>query len=207
MVEARWRNDDDPVAVRREPEGGGEEREDCGTRGNKRRKKEMRLFLMVCKQICVGRWIYREMRRCVHNKKVEIFFPHLVIELCRRAKVPMCKNEKFMKATRSIIRDSLYTQALNYPPDTFGQMHTHHEDEEEEPTLENESEKDLPSEEDNYEAAFQPQYSTPKGLVIQSLTHHAPSMGGSSHQEYGFEKVKALMKRRRFPCWDDSAED
>ncbi|MBA0562763.1 hypothetical protein Golob_007786 [Gossypium lobatum] len=144
---------------------------------------------------------------CVHNQKVKIFFPHLVIEVYRRAEVPMGNNEKFMKATRSIIWDSLYTQVLNYLLDTFGQLHTHHEDEEEEPTSENESEQDLPSEEDNYEVAFQPQYSTPKGPVIQSPTHRAPSMGGSSHQKYGSGKVKASMKRRRSACWDDSTED
>ncbi|KAH1073447.1 hypothetical protein J1N35_025775 [Gossypium stocksii] len=98
-------------------------------------------------------------------------------------------------------------RAPNYPPNMFGQMQTHHEDEEEEATLENESEKDLPIEEDNYEVAFQTQYSTPKGPVIQSPTRHAPSMGESSHQEYCSKKVKARMKRRHSSCWDDSDED
>ncbi|MBA0765354.1 hypothetical protein Gotri_014567 [Gossypium trilobum] len=62
------------------------------------------------KQICVGRWIYCEMRHCTQSEKPRIFFPHLEKELCGRAEVPMSENEQFMKPTRSIIRDSLYTK-------------------------------------------------------------------------------------------------
>ncbi|MBA0881690.1 hypothetical protein Goshw_029555 [Gossypium schwendimanii] len=38
------------------------------------------------------------------------FFPHLLTALCNQAEVLMSENEQFMKPTRSIIRDTLYTQ-------------------------------------------------------------------------------------------------
>ncbi|MBA0711076.1 hypothetical protein Golax_010308, partial [Gossypium laxum] len=44
-------------------------------------------------QVCVGKWIYREMSRFLHSKKDGIFFPHLVTELCRWARVLMGDNE------------------------------------------------------------------------------------------------------------------
>lgn len=44
--------------------------------------------------------------------------------------------------------------------------------------------------EDEYEAMFQPQYSTLKGLIIRSLTK---KQGGSSRREYDSGKHKALM--------------
>lgn len=46
-----------------------------------------------------------------------------------------------------------------------------------------------PKTEDEYEAMFQPQYSTPKGPIIQSPTRQ---QGGSSHQKY-LDKPKAPM--------------
>ncbi|MBA0704953.1 hypothetical protein Golax_017174, partial [Gossypium laxum] len=45
------------------------------------------------------------------------------------------------------------------------------------------------------EAAFQPQYSTPKGPIIRSPTRHASSMGGSSHQGMDWEKENDQWKR------------
>ncbi|MBA0552106.1 hypothetical protein Golob_022945, partial [Gossypium lobatum] len=38
------------------------------------------------KQICVGRWIHQNMKQCSSSQKVGIFFPHLVIALCKKAK-------------------------------------------------------------------------------------------------------------------------
>ncbi|MBA0791406.1 hypothetical protein Gohar_015985 [Gossypium harknessii] len=62
------------------------------------------------KQICIGKLIYQNMKRCANGKKVGVFFPHLVTALCR--KVP------------------------NYTPDMFGLTHPEkkeevHESEEE----------------------------------------------------------------------------
>ncbi|KAH1055866.1 hypothetical protein J1N35_033931 [Gossypium stocksii] len=42
-------------------------------------------------------------------------------------------------------------RAPNYPPDMFGQTQTHHGDIKEEASSENESEHDLPREDDDYE--------------------------------------------------------
>ncbi|MBA0824749.1 hypothetical protein Goarm_021394, partial [Gossypium armourianum] len=62
------------------------------------------------KQICVGRWIHQNMKQCISSQKVGVFFPHLVIALCKKAKVLIEDNEKFMKPTKSLIRDSIYTK-------------------------------------------------------------------------------------------------
>ncbi|MFQ6623921.1 hypothetical protein Gotur_003935, partial [Gossypium turneri] len=52
------------------------------------------------KQICVGRWIHQNMKQCISSQKVGVFFPHLVIALCKKAKVLIEDNEKFMKPTK-----------------------------------------------------------------------------------------------------------
>ncbi|MFQ6622466.1 hypothetical protein Gotur_001806 [Gossypium turneri] len=41
------------------------------------------------------------MKRCISGQKVEVFFPHLVTTLCKKARVPMEDNEKFMKPTKN----------------------------------------------------------------------------------------------------------
>ncbi|MBA0823618.1 hypothetical protein Goarm_020336 [Gossypium armourianum] len=94
------------------------------------------------------------MKCCVSGQKVVIIFPHLVMSLCKSSEVPMDENDKV---------------------------------EEEKVTSENEDEGDkhnLSRDDDNYEAAFQPQHSTPKRPVIRSPTHLATLTGGSSHQGY-----------------------
>ncbi|MFQ6666029.1 hypothetical protein Gotur_032550, partial [Gossypium turneri] len=53
--------------------------------------------------------------------------------------------------------------------------------------------------EDEYEVAFQLQFSTLKGNVIRSPIRHAPSTGGSSHKEYAKGKGKAPMEKRQSP--------
>ncbi|MBA0873957.1 hypothetical protein Goshw_009710 [Gossypium schwendimanii] len=50
------------------------------------------------------------MKRCVSGQKVRIFFPHLVMALCKSAGVPMASIEQSMKPSRSIISDAFYTQ-------------------------------------------------------------------------------------------------
>ncbi|KAH1114121.1 hypothetical protein J1N35_007499 [Gossypium stocksii] len=50
------------------------------------------------------------MKLFIQSQKVVLFFPHLVPALCRQAEVPTNKNKKYMKPTRSIIGDTLYTQ-------------------------------------------------------------------------------------------------
>ncbi|MFQ6642960.1 hypothetical protein Gotur_017796 [Gossypium turneri] len=58
-------------------------------------------------------------------------------------------------------------RAPNCLPDMFGQTQTHHGDEEDKANSKNKSKQDLVvREEDDYEAAFQPQYSKPKRPII-----------------------------------------
>ncbi|MFQ6642532.1 hypothetical protein Gotur_017511 [Gossypium turneri] len=66
---------------------------------------------------------------------------------------------------------------------------------------------EYPGTEAKYEVAFQPQFSTPKWLVIWSPTHHALSTGRSSHQKYIKGKGKEPMEMRRAPHWDGVEED
>ncbi|MBA0585950.1 hypothetical protein Gorai_016707, partial [Gossypium raimondii] len=76
----------------------------------------------------------------------------------------MGENKQFMKLNKSIIGDSLYNRV-----------------EEEEATLEDEDEieeQDLQRNVDKYKVTFQPQYSTPKGPIVESPTRHAPSIEG-----------------------------
>lgn len=101
-------------------------------------------------------------------------------------------------------------RAPNYPPDMFGSKLTHHDREGNDEGKDSKTGGDAQDPlriEDEYEAAFQPQYSTPKGPVNRSPTSHAPSTGGSSHQEYGSGKEKALMETRQVPHWDDEWDD
>ncbi|MBA0582325.1 hypothetical protein Gorai_024476, partial [Gossypium raimondii] len=60
------------------------------------------------KQICVGTWIYKFMVRCVIREETGVFFPHLVTDLCRAAKVPMKPLEPFHRPTTHVIGDSIY---------------------------------------------------------------------------------------------------
>ncbi|KAK5839449.1 hypothetical protein PVK06_008241 [Gossypium arboreum] len=77
----------------------------------------------IHRQICKGKWIYREMKHYVNSQKARLFFPHLVTALCQNVEVPMGENEKIMKPNKSIIGYSLYNRV-----------------EEKEPTLEDEDE-------------------------------------------------------------------
>ncbi|MBA0552348.1 hypothetical protein Golob_023169, partial [Gossypium lobatum] len=60
------------------------------------------------KQICVGTWIYKFMVRCVIRNETGVFFPHLVTDLCRAAKVPMKPLEPFHRPTTHVIGNSIY---------------------------------------------------------------------------------------------------
>ncbi|KAH1031764.1 hypothetical protein J1N35_043938 [Gossypium stocksii] len=52
-----------------------------------------------------------------------------------------------------------------------------------------------------------PQFSTPKGFIIQSPTHHVTSMNGSSYKTYVRGKGKASMENRHSHPLDDLEED
>ncbi|MFQ6634376.1 hypothetical protein Gotur_011252 [Gossypium turneri] len=41
------------------------------------------------KKICIGTWMYKNMVDYARNIGKGIFFPHLIIELCKRAGVPI----------------------------------------------------------------------------------------------------------------------
>ncbi|MBA0846965.1 hypothetical protein Goshw_010097 [Gossypium schwendimanii] len=103
----------------------------------------------------------------------------------------MDENELFMKPTRSIIGDSLYTKYVELQRKTIiddGEGDEHN----------------LLIEDEDYEAIFQLQFSTPKWPVIQSATYYAPSTNGSFHQEFDLGKRKDPMERVNLPRSDDS---
>ncbi|KAH1031833.1 hypothetical protein J1N35_044007 [Gossypium stocksii] len=76
------------------------------------------------KQVCVGKWIHQNMRRCISSHKVGVFFPCLVMVLCKKVGVPMTSTEKSLvgvpmtsteqslKPSRSIIGDTLFQQYI-----------------------------------------------------------------------------------------------
>lgn len=49
------------------------------------------------------------MKHCISGQKVRVFFPHLVTTLCKKVRVLMEENEKFMKPTKILIGDPIYT--------------------------------------------------------------------------------------------------
>ncbi|KAH1107025.1 hypothetical protein J1N35_010793 [Gossypium stocksii] len=62
------------------------------------------------KQVYIETHIYQYMKRCISSQKVRIFFPHLVMALCKRAGVQMVSNEQSIKLSKSTIGDTLCTQ-------------------------------------------------------------------------------------------------
>ncbi|MBA0735454.1 hypothetical protein Gogos_019301 [Gossypium gossypioides] len=64
------------------------------------------------KQICVGTWIYKFMVRCVTRDETGVFFPHLVTDLCRAAKVPIKPLKPFHRPTTHVIEEE---RAQLYP--------------------------------------------------------------------------------------------
>ncbi|MBA0596545.1 hypothetical protein Gorai_013361, partial [Gossypium raimondii] len=56
----------------------------------------------------MGSWIYRCIMRCVVQNEVGIFFPHLITDLCRLARVPMAPNEQVNCPTKSLKGNPLY---------------------------------------------------------------------------------------------------
>ncbi|MBA0809260.1 hypothetical protein Gohar_024930, partial [Gossypium harknessii] len=57
--------------------------------------------------VCIGMWIYKSMIRCISGQMVGIFFLHLMMALCKKAKLPMAATKQFLKLTRSLIRDPI----------------------------------------------------------------------------------------------------
>lgn len=64
------------------------------------------------KQVCIGTWIYNNMKRCISGQKVGIFFPHLETTMCKRVDVQMMNTEHSIRPSRSIIGDTLYKQYI-----------------------------------------------------------------------------------------------
>lgn len=71
-------------------------------------------ILLYCilqrRQLCICKWIYKALFTCISEKKVKIFFPYLVTTLYKKAKVPMSTTKQFVKPTKSILRNSIYTK-------------------------------------------------------------------------------------------------
>nr|KJB33113.1 hypothetical protein B456_006G073100 [Gossypium raimondii] len=62
------------------------------------------------KQICIGTWIYRNIIECVRNQAKGTFFPHLITELCKRARIPIERLDKKMNPPKKLVGDDLYKQ-------------------------------------------------------------------------------------------------
>ncbi|MBA0790529.1 hypothetical protein Gohar_015171, partial [Gossypium harknessii] len=67
------------------------------------------------KGIYVGTWIYKFTLRCVIRDEVRIFFPHLVIDLCRAAEMPVEPLKPFYRPTKYVIGDSIYKKIQGTP--------------------------------------------------------------------------------------------
>ncbi|KAK5825395.1 hypothetical protein PVK06_020225 [Gossypium arboreum] len=64
------------------------------------------------KQICIGTWIYKNMVDCIKNLGNAIFFPRLIIELCKRARVPIEQMDKTMNPPRKLFDDDIFKQFI-----------------------------------------------------------------------------------------------
>ncbi|MBA0650002.1 hypothetical protein Goklo_017495 [Gossypium klotzschianum] len=60
------------------------------------------------KQICIATWIYKNMVECTRDLRKGIFFPHLIIELCKREGVPTEWMDKTMNLSRKLLRDDVF---------------------------------------------------------------------------------------------------
>nr|KJB10459.1 hypothetical protein B456_001G202400 [Gossypium raimondii] len=60
------------------------------------------------KQIFIGTWIYKFMLRCVIRDDTGVFFPHLITDLCRAARVPIDPLKPFRQPTTHMITSSIY---------------------------------------------------------------------------------------------------
>ncbi|KAH1031342.1 hypothetical protein J1N35_043516, partial [Gossypium stocksii] len=52
------------------------------------------------------------MIRCIHEEKVGLFYPHLIIAFCKKAKVLMVRSERWLHPTMNTIRDSIYKHLI-----------------------------------------------------------------------------------------------
>ncbi|MBA0812669.1 hypothetical protein Gohar_026614, partial [Gossypium harknessii] len=77
------------------------------------------------------------MKHCINDQKVKVFFPHLVLALCKKLGVLMEANKQFMRLTKSLIGDFMYTQFEKYG----------NEEEEKKEVVERDSQEE---EDDNY---------------------------------------------------------
>lgn len=101
-----------------------------------------------------------------------------------------------MQETGSVLQEFARMNELrapNYSLDMFSQTQPYHGAEEEEGHSEDEDEmeeQDVQRSVDDYEATFEPQYATPKGPIVRSLTQHTTLTDGTSRHEYGLGKGK-----------------
>ncbi|MBA0683514.1 hypothetical protein Goari_025169 [Gossypium aridum] len=58
---------------------------------------------MWMKFVCIATWIYKNMVECTRNLGKRIFFPHLIIELCKRQGVPTEWMDKTMNPSRKLL--------------------------------------------------------------------------------------------------------
>ncbi|KAA3467138.1 hypothetical protein EPI10_002177 [Gossypium australe] len=63
-------------------------------------------------KICIGAQIYRSMIRCAREKKVGLIFPHIVMTLCKKEKVPMDRSDIWFKPSKNPIGDAIYKHYL-----------------------------------------------------------------------------------------------
>lgn len=61
----------------------------------------------------MGHWIYQLMLTCISGQKWGMYFPHLVIALCKRMKVPMSPIEQIVMPARSVLENNMYSQSVD----------------------------------------------------------------------------------------------
>ncbi|KAK5818897.1 hypothetical protein PVK06_023847 [Gossypium arboreum] len=67
-------------------------------------------YLTKWMRICLGKWINREMNKCVRGSKVGIYFPHLITDLLSKKGVRMDPTEQFHHPTQSVTGDTIMMQ-------------------------------------------------------------------------------------------------
>ncbi|KAH1055812.1 hypothetical protein J1N35_033877 [Gossypium stocksii] len=62
------------------------------------------------KQVCIGKWMYKNMVDSARNLGKGIFFPNVITELRKRARVPIERMDKTMNPSRKLLGDDLFQQ-------------------------------------------------------------------------------------------------
>ncbi|MBA0772190.1 hypothetical protein Gotri_007607 [Gossypium trilobum] len=148
------------------------------------------LWYLQRKKICVGKWIYREMKRRVNRQKRRKEKTDVLVPLNRK------EQSKTQKGVSGSTKEKL-DGMIRWMQKT-GSVEVPSEDEDEM------EEQDVQKSVDGYEATFQSQYSRPKGPIVRSPTRHTTLTDGTSRYEYGSRKGKAPIERGHLPRFDDS---